>query len=70
MQSSKLTCGSQTEDEFLRHELQTVPSPIWEWTSKDRIIVNIRLQIQKGIRWVGKANDSVVAENRIASGAC
>ena len=59
---SGFTSGSQTAEEFLRHELQTVPSPIWEWTSKDRIIANIRLQIQKGMRWVGGENDSMAVE--------
>lgn len=52
----------EAAEEFLRHELQTVPPPIWEWTSKDKIIANIRLQIQKGMQWVGRENDSMSVE--------
>ena len=62
MQSSKFTCRSEIAEEFLRHELQTVPSPIWGWTSKDKITANIRLQIQKGMRWVGSEKDSIAAQ--------
>jgi len=59
---SDVTCSSDTAEEFLRYELQTVPSPIWRWTSKDRIVANIQLQIEKGMRWVGRENDSISVE--------